>query len=107
MIHTVFTSWRSWSSLVTLSAAMLLSGCQTISNINPPETTPIHTPTTGNQIFTKCPAYNAEQNICTAQYDPVCVSVKNGTKIDYRTAGNACSACNISGAISYTKGECQ
>ena len=57
-------------------------------------------------LFTQCPPYNPEQNICTAQYDPVCVTVKNGSMTNKRTAGNACSACGSALAVGYVKGEC-
>lgn len=60
----------------------------------------------GNSPFTQCPPYNPENTICTAQYDPVCVKVKSGTTISYRTAGNACSACRTVAAIGYIKGQC-
>ena len=104
------TSWRSCLVLLGLSATIALTGCNNVPIIAAPDTTPIHTPVnsqpSGNNVFTNCPAYNPEQTICTAQYDPVCVSVKTGSTISYRTAGNACSACGTVSAIGYTKGEC-
>ncbi|WP_352337966.1 hypothetical protein [Psychrobacter sp. 16-MNA-CIBAN-0192] len=105
------TSWRSYCSLAALSMTMALTGCTNMPNIDAPDTTPIQTPAhpqaSDNRVFSKCPPYNPEQNICTAQYDPVCVTVKNGSTISYRTAGNACSACGSALAVGYVKGECQ
>ena len=74
------TSWRSYCSLIALSMTMALTGCNNMPSIDAPDTTPIHTPAnpqdSANIIFAKCPPYNPEQNICTAQYDPVCVPSK-------------------------------
>ncbi|TXD97640.1 hypothetical protein ES754_01225 [Psychrobacter frigidicola] len=105
------TLWRSSFSLLGLSLAITLTGCSNMPSINAPDTTPIHTPTTNQQTssdknFTRCPPYNPEQTMCTAQYDPVCVTVNNGATISYRTAGNACSACGTTSAVGYVKGQC-
>ena len=94
-------SWRSYCSLVALSMTMVLTGCNNMPSNNMP------VPSPDTHLFTKCPAYNPEQNICTAQYDPVCVTVKNGSVTSQRTAGNACSACGSALAVGYVKGECQ
>ncbi|WP_201618232.1 hypothetical protein [Psychrobacter urativorans] len=105
------TLWRSCLSLLGLSVTLALTGCNNMPSISAPDTPPIHTQTTNNQAssdkkLTKCPPFNPEQTMCTAQYDPVCVKVKNHTGVSYRTAGNACSACGTTSAISYVKGQC-
>jgi hypothetical protein len=105
------TSWRSCLSLLTVSVAMTLAGCSNIPSGTEPITTPIRTPATKQQapsddLFTKCPPHNPEQNMCTMQYDPVCVTTKVGSTISYRTAGNACSACGTTAAIGYVPGKC-
>ncbi len=101
----------SWLTLLGLSVTMVLTGCNNLPNIAAPDTAPIHTPATHHQTssdnnFTKCPPFNPEQTMCTAQYDPVCVQVKTGSAISYRTAGNACSACGTTAAVGYVKGQC-
>ena len=105
-------------SLLGLSATIALAGCNNIQSIDAPDTSPIHTieydknqsyttnKGSNSNPFTKCPPFNPEQTMCTAQYDPVCVTVKNTTGISYRTAGNACSACGTTAAIGYVKGQC-
>ena len=123
----LFKSWFSSLSqlsslssllLLGLSATIALAGCNNIQSIDAPDTSPIHTieydknqsyitnQASNSNAFTKCPPYNPEQTMCTAQYDPVCVTVKNTTGISYRTAGNACSACGTTAAIGYVKGQC-
>ena len=105
-------SWLSYLSLLGLSATMALTGCNNIQSIDAPDTSPIHNQSyTTNQgsnsnAFTKCPPYNPEQTMCTAQYDPVCVTVKTKSGVSYRTAGNACSACGTTSAVGYVKGQC-
>ena len=114
-------SWLSslsYLSLLGLSATMALTGCNNIQSIDAPDTSPIHTIeydknqsyTTNegshNNAFTKCPPYNPEQTMCTAQYDPVCVTVKTKSGVSYRTAGNSCSACGTTAAVGYVKGQC-
>lgn len=103
-------SWRSYLSLIGLSATMALTGCNNMPSITAPDTSPIQTPATDyqepNNPFTKCPPLNPEQTMCTMQYDPVCVTVKTGSVISYRTAGNACSACGTTAAVGYVKGQC-
>ena len=111
-INHLSISWRSCLSLVGLSVTMALTGCNNMPNIAAPDTSPIHTPAinypASNDITaTKCPPFNPEQTMCTAQYDPVCVKIKTGSAVSYRTAGNACSACGTTSAISYVKGQCQ
>lgn len=91
-------SCKSWLSLLGLSVAMTLVGCSNIP--------PINQPAPSDDLFTKCPPHNPEQNMCTMQYDPVCVTTKVGSVVSYRTAGNACSACGTAAAIGYVKGEC-
>ena len=105
-------------SLLGLSATIALAGCNNIQSIDAPDTSPIHTieydknqsyttnKGSNSNPFTKCPPFNPEQTMCTAQYYPVCVTVKNTTGISYRTAGNACSACGTTAAIGYVKGQC-
>lgn len=107
------TSKRSLLSLLGLPLAMILTmamaGCSNMPSIGAPDTAPIYSqnqPTDNQNNDIKCPPYNPEQTMCTAQYDPVCVKVKNGSTISYRTAGNACSACGTTTAISYTQGQC-
>ena len=105
--------FKFYLSLLGLSATLALTGCNNIPSNTYPE--PIHTtedqsPTSNqgsvNNPFTKCPPFNPEQTMCTAQYDPVCVTVKTPSGISYRTAGNACSACGTTSAIGYVKGQC-
>ena len=105
-------------SLLGLSATIALAGCNNIQSIDAPDTSPIYTieydknqsyttnKGSNSNPFTKCPPFNPEQTMCTAQYDPVCVTVKNRDGISYRTAGNACSACGTTAAIGYVKGQC-
>ncbi|WP_296211734.1 hypothetical protein [Psychrobacter sp. UBA3480] len=97
-------------SLLILTLALVLTGCSSMSDIG----TSGHIPTPSSpdlsQQFegnlTQCPPANPANNICTAQYEPVCVKTKVGSIVSYRKASNACSACNIPEAIGYTKGEC-
>lgn len=105
-------------SLLGLSVTIALSGCNNIQSIDAPDTSPIHTIVydknqsyttnkgSNSNAFTKCPPFNPEKTMCTAQYDPVCVTVKNQAGVNYRTAGNACSACGTTTAIGYVKGQC-
>ncbi|MDE4455696.1 hypothetical protein [Psychrobacter sp. DAB_AL62B] len=105
-------------SLLGLSVTIALAGCNNIQSIDAPDTSPIHTTEYNkdqsqaanqgsiNNPFTKCPPYNPEQTMCTAQYDPVCVTVKNRSGVSYRTAGNSCSACGTTAAVGYVKGQC-
>ncbi|MBE0407375.1 hypothetical protein ACT3TI_10690 [Psychrobacter sp. AOP22-C1-22] len=107
----LFQSWRLCLSLLGLSATVALAGCNNIQSVNTPDMPPMHTTEYNQQIssdnpFTKCPPYNPEQTMCTMQYDPVCVKIKNRSGISYRTAGNACSACGTTVAIGYVKGQC-
>ena len=105
-------------SLLGLSATIALAGCNNIQSIDAPDTSPIHNTEydknqsyttnqgSNNNSFTKCPPYNPEQTMCTAQYDPVCVTVKTKSGLSYRTAGNSCSACGTTSAVGYVKGQC-
>lgn len=102
---------KSWLSLLGLSVAMTLASCSNMPSVAEPDATPINTPpinqpAPSDNLFTKCPSHNPEQNMCTMQYDPVCVTTKVGSVVSYRTAGNACSACGTTAAIGYVKGEC-
>ena len=105
--------FKFYLSLLGLSVTLALVGCNNIPSSTHTEP-PIHS-TNGqsadnqgsvNNPFTKCPPFNPEQTMCTAQYDPVCVTVKNRAGISYRTAGNACSACGTTSAVGYVKGQC-
>ena len=93
-------------SLAVASLVLALAGC----SATPGAVTPTQPATDNSQMIentlTHCPTSRSEKAMCTMQYDPVCVKTKVGSVISYRTAGNACSACNIPEAISYTKGEC-
>ena len=106
----LFKSWRSCLSLLGLSVTIALAGCNNIQSIDTPDTAPIHSTGHSQQNcdnpFIKCPPYNPEQTMCTAQYDPVCVKVKTSSGFSYRTAGNSCSACGTTAAVGYVKGQC-
>lgn len=119
LTFTVLAAKRALFSLLAVSLTMALASCSNLPNTTEPDTKPIYNQHTNSQnsvtdnvtdsiinSVTKCPPYNPEQNMCTAQYDPVCVTIKKGTTLSYRTAGNACSACSTTAAISYTKGQC-
>ena len=98
------------SSLI-LSLVLALTACSSTLNTTTPTTVPAQSSTNNNSQMlknplTECPTSHSEKAMCTMQYDPVCVKTKVGSVISYRTAGNACSACNIPEAIGYTKGEC-
>ncbi|WP_394123700.1 hypothetical protein [Psychrobacter nivimaris] len=97
------------SSLV-LILVLALTGCSSMSDIGTSGQTPTPSSPDISQQFegalTQCPPANPANNICTAQYEPVCVKTKIGSVISYRAASNACSACNIPEAVSYAKGEC-
>ena len=110
-MNRLLKSWRSSVTLVGLSITLVLVGCNNIQSVNAPDTIPIHSIehnpyVSSDNPFIKCPPYNPEQTMCTAQYDPVCVKVKTKSGISYRTAGNACSACGTTVALGYVKGEC-
>jgi len=105
----------SWLSLLGLSVTITLAGCTSMVNVPAPDTTPIHTtdsassdhPVSNADGFTQCPPFNPKNNICTMQYEPVCVKVTTASGgVNYRTAGNACSACGTSAAIEYSPGPC-
>jgi hypothetical protein len=97
------------SSLI-LILVLALTGCSSMSDIrtsgqtSTPSNPDISQPFEG--ALTQCPPANPANNICTAQYEPVCAKTKVGSVFSYRTASNACSACNIPEAVGYTKGEC-
>jgi len=95
------------SSLI-LSLVLTLTACS--STLNTPTNVPTQSSTNNSQMLentlTQCPTSRSESTMCTMQYDPVCVKTKVGSVISYRTAGNACSACNIPEAVGYAKGEC-
>lgn len=101
------------SSLLGLTLTMTLASCSYLPNTAKPDTTPTQPAKTNNPLsngtLTQCPpsASKPGDTMCTMQYDPVCVKTKVGSVISYRTAGNACSACNIPEAVGYTKGECK
>jgi len=105
---------RSWLSILGLSITMALTGCTGMVNVPAPDTTPIPSPYSANtdneasdaSRFTQCPPFNPKNNMCTMQYDPVCVTVKTKSGINYHTAGNACSACGAPEASGYVEGEC-
>ena len=106
-------SWRSRLLLSGLSATIALTGCSNIQGVGSSDTPthPIHSTehnhsVPSDNIFTKCPPYNPEQTMCTAQYDPVCVTIKTDAGLNYRTAGNSCSACGTTPALGYVKGQC-
>lgn len=99
------------SSLLGLTLTMALASCSYLPNSVTPDTTPTQ-PATNSLLkdnLTQCPpaSSNSGDTMCTMQYDPVCVKVKTPTGFSTQTAGNACSACNVTGAVNYTKGECQ
>ena len=108
---------KPWLSILGLSVAITLSGCNNLP-ISTHSEPPIHSTENNkdhsassnqgsiNNPFNKCPPFNPEQTICNAQYDPVCVTVKNQSGVSYRTAGNACSACGTTSAVGYVKGQC-
>ncbi len=98
----------SWLILTGLSITIALTGCSSLVDAPISDT---QTPALNNQIpsdvvFEQCPPFDAENTICTAQYEPVCVKTQVGSIVSYSTASNACSACSTSEAIGYSKGEC-
>ena len=97
------------SSLI-LILVLALTGCSSMSDVGTSGQTPTPSSPDISQQFedalTQCSPANPANNICTAQYEPVCVKTKVGSVFSYRTASNACSACNIPEAVGYTKGEC-
>ena len=97
-------------SLLILTLALAVTGCSSMFNVDTSgQTSTPSNPDISQQFegaLTQCPSANPTNNICTAQYEPVCVKTKVGSIVSYRTASNACSACNIPEAIGYTKGEC-
>ncbi|KAF0569655.1 hypothetical protein FQV37_2682 [Psychrobacter nivimaris] len=97
-------------SLLILTLALALTGCSSMSDVGTSGQIPTPSSPDISQQFegplTQCPPANPANNICTVQYEPVCVKTKVGTVISYRTASNACSACNIPEAVGYTKGKC-
>ncbi|MGP9689306.1 hypothetical protein ACT3TH_09115 [Psychrobacter sp. AOP22-C1-C5] len=101
------------SSLIGLTLTMALASCSYLPSPAMPETTPTQPAKTTNPLLkgnlTQCPPTTSKpgDTMCTMQYDPVCVKTKVGSVISYRTAGNACSACNMPEAIGYVKGECK
>lgn len=107
-------TFRIKSKAALLSAALslplLLGGCNNTQPAKTIDNTTINTPmpktSTPENAFTTCPPFNPDKNICTMQYDPVCVKVKDKSGIHYKTAGNACSACGTPEAIGFTQGEC-
>ncbi|WP_341534110.1 hypothetical protein [Psychrobacter coccoides] len=103
-------SYKSWLSLVGLSITLGLVGCSEIASVTQPVTSVSQPPHSNTQLpdgaFIQCPPFNPNQTICTAQYDPVCVKTESAGIINYRTAGNACSACSTPDAIGYVAGEC-
>lgn len=103
------SSFKPLSLILILVLA--LTGCSSMSDVGTSGQTPTPSSPDISQQFedaalTQCPPANPANNICTAQYEPVCVKTKVGSVVSYRTASNACSACNIPEAIGYTKGEC-
>jgi len=97
------------SSLI-LILVLALTGCSSMSDVGTSGQTPTPSSPDISQQFegalTQCLTSHSESTMCTMQYEPVCVKTKVGSVISYRTASNACSACNIPEAIGYAKGEC-
>ncbi len=95
----------SWLILsLALTSVLILTGC----SYTPDSVTPIQSGTNNiENTLTQCPASTSNKTMCTMQYEPVCVKTQTGSVISYRTAGNACSACNLPEAIGYTEGECK
>ena len=98
-------------SSIILTLVLALTGCSSMSDMGTSGQSPTPSDPNSSQQFedalTRCPPANPANNICTAQYEPVCVKTKVGSIINYQTASNACSACNIPEAIGYAKGECR
>lgn len=98
-------------SLLILTLVLALTGCSSMSDMGTSGQSPTPSNPNSSQKFedtlTQCPPANPANNICTAQYEPVCVKTKVGSIISYQTASNACSACNTPEAIGYAKGECR
>lgn len=93
-----------------LSLPLLLAGCNNTQPAKTMESSTIHAPKSdtskADSAFSTCPPFNPDKNICTMQYDPVCVKVKDKSGIHHKTAGNACSACGTPEAVGFTQGEC-
>ena len=93
-----------------LTLPLLLSGCNNTQPAKIMESSTIHAPksdtSNADGAFSTCPPFDPDKNICTMQYDPVCVKIKDQSGIHYKTAGNSCSACGTPEAIGFTKGEC-
>lgn len=107
---------KSWLAMLALTLGLTVTGCNNMITVPAPDTQPIRN-TSQDPNFSpeqatihtprKCPPFNPKvQKMCTMQYDPVCVKINTPTGISYRTAGNACSACNTAEAISYVPGQC-
>ncbi|HEY5734897.1 MAG TPA: hypothetical protein VIU36_09025 [Gammaproteobacteria bacterium] len=79
---------RYTSSLLTLSAIALLSGCTSTAS----------QPQSGT---TTCPEVRPE--VCTMEYMPVCATHKDGT---HKTYASGCTACANHEVISHRAGEC-
>ena len=98
----------SWLMLTGLSIIIALTGCSSLVDapISDTQTLAFNNQIPSGAMFEQCPSFDAKNNMCTAQYEPVCVKTQVGSTVSYRTASNACSACSTSEAIGYSKGEC-
>jgi len=100
-------------AVTLLMPVVLASGCAQQGNANNNNSSPDNN--SGNVPQLKpCDAYIGSQ-VCTMVYRPVCARVETGTNapytVEWRTFGNACTACTSSTRTSvvagYMEGECQ
>lgn len=98
--------------IAALTFPLLMSGCNNAQPAKSTDSSTIHAPKSDasnskpDSAFVTCPPFDPDKNICTMQYDPVCVKIKDQSGIHYKTAGNSCSACGTPEAIGFTQGEC-
>lgn len=98
----------SWLMLTGLSITIAFTGCSSLVDvpISDNQTPALNSQIPSDTVFEQCPSFDAENTMCTAQYEPVCVKTQVGSTVSYSTASNTCSACRTAEAIGYTKGEC-
>lgn len=99
-------------SVLFSALVLLLSGCQSTPGEQDIEPWIDHLEAQTEESFTRCESPRPE--MCTMVYQPVCGLVEDDdecleppcTPLQYRTLGNACSACTLPEVIGHVDGEC-
>lgn len=97
-------------SIFILFASLLISACQDRHEQDAPTET--INPQEESQSLNQCPENRPD--VCTQIYQPVCGLVDTGIRCittpcpsaEFKTFGNACTACSDTNVTGYHEGEC-